>query len=68
MIVPPLDDVDSEIVFIPAAVIVTPLAVEVLEVIIDVFDAPAPTPKIPSFVIDPSTSVPVRIILSDAGT
>ena len=56
VIVPPFDDVVSDNAMIPPAANVTPFAPDVFDVIIDVVAMPAATPKIPSFVIDPSTS------------
>ena len=50
VIVPPLEDVDSDIDIIHDACTVTPLAPLVLDVITEVLAAPALTPKVPSFV------------------
>ena len=50
VIVPPLEDVDSDIDIIPDACTVTPLAPLVLDVITEVLAAPALTPKVPSLV------------------
>ncbi len=58
---PPLDDVDSVIARMPAALIVTPVAPDVLLNKTDDVPLPAPTPKIPSLVTDPSTSVAVTV-------
>ena len=49
----------SEIAKIPAAVSVTPVCPDVLELIIEVVPVPAATVKLPSLEIDPSTSVDV---------
>ena len=54
----------SEIVFIPAAVIVTPVCPLVLEFIIEVVPVPAATVREPSLLILPSISVPVIVIAS----
>ena len=51
----------SAVVRMPAAVIVTGVPPDVLELIIDVVPVPAPTVRSPSFVTSPSTSVPVIV-------
>ena len=48
---------------IPAALIVTPVAPDVLDVITDDVAPPAPTPNVPSLVTLPSTSVAVMVML-----
>ena len=60
---PPFDDVVSEIVMIPAALTVTPVAPDVLDKITDDDAPPAPTPNVPSLVTLPSTSVPVNVMV-----
>ena len=62
---PPFDDVVSEILMIPAALTVTPVAPDVLDKITDDDAPPAPTPNVPSLVTLPSTSVPVMVIFPD---
>ena len=61
VIEPPLDDVDSLIARMPAALIVTALAPDVLDNNVDDVPDPAPTPNTPSLVIDPSTSVALNV-------
>ena len=68
VIVPPFDDVVSDNAMIPPAANVTPFAPDVFDKIIDVVPVPAPTPKIPSLVIDPSTSTAPIVNVFVAGT
>ena len=44
---------------------VTPVEPDVFELITEVVEVPAPTESTPSFVKDPSTSVPVIVILPE---
>ena len=57
VIEPPFVEVDSEMANIPAALIVTAFEPDVFVVIVEEVPLPAPTPSLPSFVIEPSTSV-----------
>ena len=63
VILPPFVDMLSVIAFIPAALIVTPVAPVVFDVITEDVVLPALTPIMPSFVTLPSTSVPVMVIV-----
>ena len=62
VIEPPFALVDSEIPRMPAALIVTAFAPDVVDSSVDEVPEPAPIPKTPSLLILPSTSVAVTVI------
>lgn len=68
VMLPPLEDVLSVMLSVPATLSVTPVAPDVLDNNIDEVDPPAPTPSKPSLVLLMSDAVSVTVPLECATT